>query len=103
VTTGWIDNNLGVALPTAAYGVVLFMAAVAYFILELAITRSHADIKYAIGKDYKGKLSAVAYLAAVPIAYVSAWISITIYVAMAAVWVIPDKRMEKVIELRDAT
>lgn len=103
VTTGWIDHNLGVAQPTAAYGLVLFMAAVAYFLLELAITRSHPDIKFAIGKDYKGKLSAVAYLAAVPIAYVSAWISITIYVAMAAVWVIPDKRMEKVIELRDAT
>ena len=103
VTTGWIDKNLGVAMPTAAYGVVLFMAAVAYFLLELAIVRHHPDIKYAIGKDYKGKLSAVAYLAAVPLAYVWAWISIGIYVAMAAVWVIPDKRMEKVIELRDAT
>jgi uncharacterized membrane protein len=103
VTTGWIDNNLGVAQPTAAYGVVLFMAAVAYFLLELAIIRNHPDIKYALGKDYKGKLSAVAYLAAVPLAYVSSWISITLYIAMAALWVIPDKRMEKVIELRDAT
>jgi uncharacterized membrane protein len=103
VTTAWIDKNLGVSLPTAAYGVVLFMAAVAYFLLEVAIVRHHPDIKYAIGKDYKGKLSAAAYLAAVPLAYVSAWISITIYVAMAAVWVIPDKRMEKVIELRETT
>ena len=101
VTTGWIDKNLGVPMPTAAYGVVLFMAAVAYFILELAIIRHHPDIKYALGKDYKGKLSAVAYLASVPLAYVWPWISIAIYVAMAALWVIPDKRMEKVIALRE--
>jgi uncharacterized membrane protein len=103
ITTAWIDKNLGVSLPTAAYGVVLFMAAIAYFLLEVAIVRHHPDIKYAIGKDYKGKLSAVAYLASVPLAYVSAWISITIYVGMAALWVIPDKRMEKVIELRETT
>ncbi len=102
VTTGWIDKNLGVPMPTAAYGAVLFMSAVAYFILELAIIRHHPDIKYALGKDYKGKLSAVAYLASVPLAYVWAWISIAIYVAMAALWVIPDKRMEKVIALRES-
>jgi uncharacterized membrane protein len=101
VTTGWIDHNLGVAMPTAAYGVVLFMAGIAYLVLELAIVRHHPDIKYALGKNYKGKLSGFAYLAAVPLAYVSTWISITIYVGMAALWVIPDKRMEKVIELRE--
>jgi uncharacterized membrane protein len=97
----WIDETGFTPLPVAAYGVVLAMAAIGYTLLQSAIIarngRSSALAK-AIGSDLKGKLSLTMYLAAVPLAFVSEWIAIVIYVAVALLWLIPDRRIESISE-----
>jgi len=93
----WIDEAGLVALPVAAYGVVLSMAAVAYTLLQLAIVarngRSSA-LAVALGSDVKGKLSLAIYAASVPLAFVQPWISIALYVFVALIWLVPDRRIE---------
>jgi uncharacterized membrane protein len=99
--TGWMGENHFKPLPTAAYGVVLFMAAVAYFILQRAIIAHQGRgslLAKAVGADWKGKLSPALYLAAIGLAFVNAWIANAIYVAVAAMWFIPDRRIEKRVE-----
>ena len=98
--TGWMGENHFAPLPTAAYGVVLLMAAIAYTILQTTLTwqRDHnAALARAIKRDGKGKLSVVLYLAAIPLAFVSPWISIALYVTVALIWLIPDRRIERVL------
>jgi uncharacterized membrane protein len=85
------------SVPTAAYGVVLLFAAIAYFILVRTIIFSHGSgskLAEAIGEDLKGKLSVVLYLCAIPSAFINQWISDAIYIAVAMMWLIPDKRIE---------
>ena len=93
----WIDEAGLVALPVAAYGVVLFMAAISYILLQLAIVarngRSSA-LAVALGSDVKGKLSLAIYAASVPLAFVQPWISIALYVLVALIWLVPDRRIE---------
>jgi len=93
----WIDDAGLVALPVAAYGVVLFMAAVSYTLLQLAIVarngRSSA-LAVALGSDIKGKLSLAIYAASIPLAFVQPWISIALYVFVALIWLVPDRRIE---------
>lgn len=93
----WIDEAGLVALPVAAYGVVLFMAAVGYTLLQLAIVarngRSSA-LAMALGSDVKGKLSLAIYAAAVPLAFLEPWISIALYIVVALMWFVPDQRIE---------
>jgi uncharacterized membrane protein len=99
--TGWAGENHFASLPTAAYGVVLFMAAVAYYILQRTIIAhqgSDSMLARAIGSDWKGKLSPVLYLTAVGLSFVNAWIASGIYVAVAAMWFIPDRRIERRVE-----
>jgi TMEM175 potassium channel family protein len=99
-TTGWMGENHFATLPTAAYGVVLLMAAIAYWILQQRIIASQGEgsvLKTAIGNDWKGKLSPVLYIVAIILAYVSPWISIAIYVLVALMWVVPDRRIERVL------
>jgi uncharacterized membrane protein len=99
--TGWMGENHFAALPTAAYGFVLFAAAIAYFILQRAIIRANggADSKLAgaLGKDFAGKVSPLLYASAIPLAFYNQWISDAIYVLVAAIWFIPDRRIEKAI------
>jgi len=98
--TGWMGENHLAATPAAAYGVVLLMAAVAYWILQRAIVihqGSHSVLARAIGSDWKGKLSPVLYLAAIPLAFVSPWISNGVYVLVAILWFVPDRRIERVL------
>ena len=98
--TGWVGENHFTPLPTAAYGVVLLMAGVSYYILQLAIiARQGPDslLAKAIGRDWKGKLSPLLYLAAIPLAFVSPWISNGLYVFVALIWLVPDRRIERVI------
>jgi uncharacterized membrane protein len=86
------------ALPAAIYGVVLLMAGVAYWILARAIIATDgrdAILAKAIGRDRKGNLSIVLYAVAIPLAFVASWLAISIYVLVALMWVIPDKRIEK--------
>jgi uncharacterized membrane protein len=99
--TGWMGENHFAALPTAVYGVVLLAAALAYFILQrMLIARnggSDSRLAKALGKDFAGKISPVLYAVAIPMAFVHQWISDAIYVLVAAIWFIPDRRIEKVI------
>jgi len=95
----WIDEAGFRPLPVAAYGVVLAMAAIGYTLLQSAIIsrngRSSA-LATAIGSDWKGKWSLVMYIAAVPLAFVREWIAIVIYIAVALLWLVPDRRIESI-------
>ncbi|PTU32087.1 TMEM175 family protein [Stenotrophobium rhamnosiphilum] len=99
--TGWMGENHFAALPTAAYGVVLLAASIAFFILQRAIIRvnggAESELAGALGKDFAGKISPVLYAAAIPLAFYNQWISDALYVLVAAIWFIPDRRIEKVI------
>ncbi|HZO52796.1 MAG TPA: TMEM175 family protein [Bryobacteraceae bacterium] len=100
-STAWIGENHLAPLPTAAYGFVLLMAAIAYYLLQCAILAKEGRdslLAEALGRDWKGKLSPVIYLAAIPLAFVNPWISSGLYVFAALLWLIPDRRIERVIE-----
>jgi len=100
-TTGWSGENHFAPLPTAVYGVVLFCAGVAYNLLLTAIVREQgagSEIAQSVGKDWKGKTSAALYAAAIPLAFVLAWISVAIYVLVAAMWLMPEPRIERRLE-----
>lgn len=97
----WIDDSHIAPLPTAAYGAVLFMSAVAYLLFEralIAVNGEDSQLGRAIGVEWKGIGSMLAYLAAIPIAFWDQWVSIAIYVAMAAMWFIPDRRIESTLK-----
>ncbi|MGH8033733.1 MAG: TMEM175 family protein [Lysobacterales bacterium] len=97
-TTGWMGENHFTTLPTAAYGFVLLMAAIAYWILQQRIIASQGEgsrLKRAVGGDWKGKLSPVLYLVAIFLVFLSPWIAIAIYVLVALMWLIPDRRIER--------
>ncbi len=99
-TTGWMGENHFATIPVAAYGVVLLMAGVAYFILQQRIIASQGEksvLKEAIGMDWKGKLSPVLYVIAVLVALSMPQLSLVIYVLVALMWVIPDRRIERVL------
>ena len=99
-TTGWMGENHLATLPAAAYGLVLLMAGIAYWILQQRIIASQGKgslLKKAIGNDWKGKLSPAMYVAAIVLAFLSPWISVAIYVFVALMWVVPDKRIERVL------
>lgn len=99
-TTGWMGENHFAKLPAAAYGVVLLMSAVAYWILQQRIIASQGEdslLKKAVGNDWKGKLSPVLYIVAILVAFLSSWLSVAIYAAVALMWVIPDRRIERIL------
>lgn len=98
--TGWMGENHWATLPTAAYGLVLLMAAIAYYILQQAIIANQGPgslLALAIGSDWKGKLSPLLYLVAIPSSFASPWIANAIYVFVALLWLIPDRRIERVV------
>lgn len=99
-TTGWMGENHFTSLPAAAYGFVLLMAAIAYWILQQRIIVSQGEgsvLKKAVGKDWKGRLSPVLYAAAIFLAFLAPWVSMAIYVSVAFMWVVPDKRIERIL------
>ena len=98
VTTGWMGENHFAAAPSAVYGFVLLMAAIAYYVLQQVIIASQGEssvLRTAIGRDWKGKLSPVLYVLAIPAAFLSTWISSALYVFVALLWLIPDRRIER--------
>lgn len=98
--TGWMGENQFAPGPTALYGAVLLMAALAYWILQKAILKKQGRssiLATAIGKDFKGKISPVIYAAAIPLAFVNQWIAGGLYVIVALMWLVPDRRIEKVL------
>jgi uncharacterized membrane protein len=98
--TEWMGENKFAAVPVALYGVVLLCAAIGYFILArslLAIHSPDSRLASALGADFKGKISVVIYLIAVPLAFVRAWLACALYIMVAVMWLVPDRRIEKTI------
>jgi uncharacterized membrane protein len=103
-TTGWMGENHLASTPTAVYGFVLLMAAIAYYILERAIIAKEGRsslLASAVRHDWKEKLSLVLYVIAIPLAFVSSWIAGGLYVLAALLWLIPDPRIERELEKRE--
>lgn len=103
VSTAWLGQNPYAPIPTSIYGVMLLGAAIAYYILQLRIIANqgrHSILKQALGSDWKGKLSPLCYLVAIPLAFVYPLASDAIYVALAFVWLIPDRRIERALASR---
>jgi uncharacterized membrane protein len=98
--TGWMGENRFAAAPSAIYGAVLLMAAIAYWILQQLIIASQGQdslLKKAVGGDWKGKLSPVLYAVAIGLAFWLQWVSIGLYVLVALIWLVPDRRIERVL------
>ena len=95
--TGWMGHNHSSAVPTAAYGVVQLCAAIAYWILHAALLSEHGPhsrLAQAVGSGGKEKLSLALYAASIPLAFVNQWISDAIFITVAGMWLIPDRRIE---------
>jgi uncharacterized membrane protein len=98
--TEWMGENRFAAVPVALYGVVLLCAAIAYFILArtlLAIHSRDSVLANALGADFKGKISVVIYLVAIPLAFIRSWLAWPLYILVAVMWLVPDRRIEKTI------
>ena len=97
--TGWVGENRFAAWPVALYGFILLMAAIAYFILVRALISLHGHdsvLAAAVGRDFKGKVSIVIYLVAIPTAFaIDSWFAFGLYVLVAVMWLVPDRRIEK--------
>ena len=102
--TGWLGENHFATLPSALYGMVLLMAACAYFILQHAIISSEGEkslLRIAVGQDRKGKASLALYVIAVIAAFWLTWVALLIYVAVAIMWLVPDRRIENALQERE--
>ncbi len=102
-TTAWIGENQLTSTPAAVYGFVLLMAAIAFYILQHTIIAEQGHnslLAAAIGKNWKGKLSVICYLIAIPLAFVTPWIASGLYVLVALMWLVPDRRIERVLMKR---
>jgi uncharacterized membrane protein len=98
--TGWMGENHFAAVPVAGYGGVLLGAACAYFILTRVLLRIHdrdSTLAKALGRDFKGRISVLIYVAAIPLAFVQPYVACALYVLVAAIWLCPDRRFEKLI------
>lgn len=96
-TTAWMGENHFATIPSAMYGLVLFLAAIAYWILQRTIIKEHgptSTLAKAVGRDWKGKLSPILYASAIALAFVHPAIAWSIYAAVAILWLIPDPRIE---------
>jgi uncharacterized membrane protein len=99
--TSWVGQTTFAPWPVAIYGGILLFAAVAYYILVRALIARHGKdsaLATAIGGDFKGKISVVAYVVGVPLAFANSWVAYGLYVAVALLWFVPDRRIEKIID-----
>lgn len=98
-TTGWMGENHFAKATMTLYGIVLFMAAIAYTILQYQITASKENniLAKALGKDIKGKISPVLYLTGIAFSFYNEWVSGAMYILVALIWLVPDKRIERTI------
>jgi uncharacterized membrane protein len=97
-TTGWISESHFAPAPTALYGVSLLMPAIAYYLLQLAIIRhqgADSTLAHAVGRDLKGKISPLLYVTGIALAFVLPWASYALYVLVALIWLVPDRRIER--------
>jgi uncharacterized membrane protein len=98
--TGWMGANGFAELPTATYGLVLLLAAIAYFVLQSAIVAQQgreSPLAAALGRDLKGKISPILYVLAIPLAFVNRWIAVGVYVFVSLMWLVPDRRLESLV------
>jgi uncharacterized membrane protein len=98
--TAWMGENEFASTPTAVYGGVLLMAAIAYYVLVRVIIHGQGEgslLAKAIGNDRKGKISVIPYAVAIPLALVEPWAALGIYILVAAIWLVPDRRIERVV------
>ena len=98
--TAWMGQNLSAPLPTAIYGVALLMPGIAYLLLQWAIVHRHGKqsrLTEALGRDFKGKISQILYGAGIVLAFVNPWISVALYVLVAIIWLVPDRRIERIV------
>ncbi|MEP6920219.1 MAG: TMEM175 family protein [bacterium] len=96
--TSWMGENHFAAWPVALYGAVLFASSIAYFILARALVQLHGEqstLATALHGDFKGKISSVIYFVAIPLAFVQPWMACALYILVAIMWLIPDRRIEK--------
>jgi uncharacterized membrane protein len=99
-STWWLGEHFPAPLPTAVYGVTLLMPAIAYSLLQMAIVHRQGPqsvLASALGSDFKGKVSIVLYIAGIALAFMVPWASIALYVLVAAMWFIPDRRIENML------
>jgi uncharacterized membrane protein len=97
-TTAWMGENHFARGPVALYGAVLLFASIAYFILSRALISLHGKdsvLATAVGRDFKGQISTLLYLVAIPLAVVRSWLACALYVLVAIIWLVPDRRIEK--------
>jgi len=97
IATAWMGDHQDAALPNAVYGSVLLLSAIAYTILQNTILRTEQNgslLAQAVGRDWKGKVSMLGYIAAIPLAFVNQWISDALYIAVVLTWLVPDRRIE---------
>jgi uncharacterized membrane protein len=98
VTTAWMSEHRFPSIPTAVYGIVLLAAATAYLILQTALLRADRErsrLRIALGSDLKGKISTLLYVLAIGLAFANRWIGLAVYVAVALIWLVPDRRVER--------
>ena len=98
VTTAWMGEHYLAPAPTALYGVSLLLPAIAYYLLQKAITRRHgadSTLAHALGRDIKGKISPFLYIGAIALVFVSPWLSMALYTLVAVLWLVPDRRIER--------
>jgi uncharacterized membrane protein len=99
--TGWTGENNFVAVPVALHGIVYIMAAVAYYVLTRVLVTYHgkdSTLAIAVGKDFKGVISLVIYAAGIALAFVNSWLAFALYVLVAVIWLVPDRRIEKILK-----
>jgi uncharacterized membrane protein len=99
--TGWMGENNFSEWPVALYGFILLMAAIGYYLLTLSLAKKHgldSPFARAIGSDYKGKISLITYLTAIPLSFINEWLSLGLYLIVQVIWFIPDPRFEKALK-----
>jgi len=97
-TTAWMGENHYAPLPVATYGVMLLCAGIAYFVLTKSLIALHGKnsrLAKSIGHDWKGTVSVLTYIAAIPLAFVRPWLACTLYIGVVVLWLLPDRRIEK--------
>jgi uncharacterized membrane protein len=97
-STAWMSEHRFPPIPTAVYGIVLLAASIAYLILQAALLRAEGEdsrLRAALGSDFKGKISTLLYCVGIGLAFVDRWLGVAVYVAVALIWLVPDRRVER--------
>jgi uncharacterized membrane protein len=104
VTTAWVDETKFSRTPVTVYGVNLLLAALAYYVLQLAIfhVQGGTGLRQALGRDLKGKISPVLYVCGIALSFVSPWLAMLVFTSVAVMWLVPDRRVERYLAAREA-